>query len=127
MIVALLFAATPWKEYAGLLNVSLIHVVSHEDGADNGTAGTMRDTALDASFGCFGVDRTICFKTTKVLAVAAEAVPHSDQLVVLVNDAKYGGSGGVIAALSTNVNAPEILIHELGHSLSGLADEYQDL
>lgn len=125
-IVNRLFASTPWKEYAGLFNVSIIHVVSNENGADNGSDGAMRDTALGSYFGCSGVDRSICFNNSAVLTVAAQASPQYDQLVVLVNDPKYGGSGGVIAALSTNTNAPEILIHELGHSVGGLADEYDD-
>lgn len=121
-----LFAATPWREYAGLFNVSIIHVVSNENGADDGTYGAMRDTALGSYYGCSGVDRSICFNSGAVLTVAAQASPQYDQLVVLVNDPKYGGPGGVIAALSTNTDAPEILIHELGHSVGGLADEYEN-
>ena len=123
-VLTRLFEVTPWKEYAGLVNVSVIHVISNEEGADNGSAGLQRDTALNSYFNCAGNDRTICFTDSIVYGIANQATPMFDQLVVLVNDSKYGGSGGTIAALSTNVQAPEILIHELGHSVGGLADEY---
>jgi hypothetical protein len=45
--------------------------------------------------------------------------------LVVANSAKYGGSGGAATVFSCEPNwASEIAIHELGHSLFGLADEY---
>jgi hypothetical protein len=41
-----------------------------------------------------------------------------------VNDPAYGGSGGAVAVSSTHPDAVEIVLHELGHSLGLLADEY---
>ena len=125
-IVNKLFAATPWKEYAALFNVSLVHVVSNENGADQGSYGATRDTALDSYYGCAGIDRTICVAGGKVVVAATSATPQYDLLIVLVNDPKYGGSGGDIAVLSTHQLAPELMTHELGHTLGGLADEYED-
>jgi hypothetical protein len=55
---------------------------------------------------------------------------HSAQ--VIVNSSKYGGTGGQVGVASTAtknsqgkpVDWREILIHEMGHSIFGLADEY---
>lgn len=54
-------------------------------------------------------------------ALAAQA----HQVVVLANSTKYGGIGGSVATSSGgNAAAGLITVHELGHSLGGLADEY---
>jgi IgA Peptidase M64 len=57
-----------------------------------------------------------------------KAVPldNAHLVVVLVNDETYGGSGGSIAVVSTNTLSRYIMVHELGHSFGGLADEYVD-
>jgi hypothetical protein len=43
----------------------------------------------------------------------------------IVNESIYGGGGGQWAVYAGgNSSAPEIAVHELGHSFAGLADEY---
>jgi len=57
--------------------------------------------------------------------IAAE-VPY-DAIIVLVNSKRYGGGSiGFDYCVSTvdNTVSPQVLIHELGHSFAGLADEY---
>ena len=120
----LVFGLTPFAEYAGLFNVKLIHVTSNQNGADQGSYGATRDTALGANFGCYGIDRLLCVDDAKVLSVAAADVPEADLVVVLVNDPKYGGSGGPVVVISTQEQALPQLPHEMGHSLGDLADEY---
>ena len=44
--------------------------------------------------------------------------------IVVANTSEYGGSGGDVAVFSREANAAQIAIHELGHSLFSLADEY---
>lgn len=56
--------------------------------------------------------------------VLRETVPEYDVALVLVNDAQYGGSGGRVAVVSAHADAAEIAVHEMGHTLAGLADEY---
>jgi hypothetical protein len=46
------------------------------------------------------------------------------QPLVVVNTARYGGSGGAAAVFSLAREATEIAIHEMGHSEFGLSDEY---
>lgn len=51
-----------------------------------------------------------------------------DQIVAIANSTKYGGAGYASSELATvagaNGSAREIALHELGHSLGNLADEY---
>lgn len=54
----------------------------------------------------------------------AANVPFYDQAVVLVNSPEYGGCAGVFSFFSKHSSANEIMVHELGHSFLGLADEY---
>ncbi len=51
-------------------------------------------------------------------------MPQYDQAVLLVNSSKYGGSGGWLATASLHSEAPEIVLHEVGHSFADLGDEY---
>jgi hypothetical protein len=60
----------------------------------------------------------------KVMAAAA-VVPDWDKILVIVNDATYGGSGGNIAVISMHSLATQIAQHEFGHSFANLADEYE--
>jgi hypothetical protein len=120
-----LFWVTPFVQLAPLFAVKLVHVVSNQSGATNGSIGGVRDTALSASYGCGGVDRLICVDRTKALQIAAQHFPEYRHVVVVVNDERYGGSGGAgLAVVSVAPSADLIAIHELGHSIGGLADEY---
>jgi hypothetical protein len=47
-----------------------------------------------------------------------------DQALIIGNTNFYGGSGGTYATATSNNNAAEIMIHEIGHSFANLADEY---
>jgi hypothetical protein len=51
-------------------------------------------------------------------------MPEYDLVILIVNDPQFGGSGGIPAITSTHPGAPEIVVHELGHSFAGLGDEY---
>jgi IgA Peptidase M64/CARDB len=121
------FFATPFAEYARYFNVHRIDVESPESGADhpNRTPAVFRDTALDATYDCAGIQRLICVNLSKVNAVLASVSPDMrDVVLVLVNDPEYGGSGGAVAVASTHPAVVELVLHETGHSFGLLADEY---
>jgi hypothetical protein len=124
-----LAAVEPFKSYRQYFNVWQVNVVSNESGVDNDpTLGTDRDTALDMGFWCQGRDpqteRLLCVNQTKAVGFGALA-PQADQVIALGNTAKYGGAGGGVAtAAGANDQAGQIAVHELGHSIGGLADEY---
>lgn len=123
-IIDYLFEVSPLREYAQFFNVKLVHVVSNQNGADNGSYGAVRDTALGAYFNCDNIDRLLCIDDAKTQLAAAQDVPEYNFAVVLVNDPKYGGSGGPVCVSSSNEQSFEVLAHEIGHSLARLADEY---
>ena len=75
-------------------------------------------TALGAYVNCDNIDRLLCIDDGKVYAAAAESVPEFNFTIVLVNDPKYGGSGGSVCVSSSNQQSFEVLAHELGHSLA---------
>jgi len=139
-------AAAPWAEYAAFVNAAALFVPSPEEGADHPPfradcaagdptccadpaarddprAGRWAATAFGAGYCTLGIHRLLTVDVPAVL-VAAAAAPDWDVLLVLVNDPVYGGSGGQLAVASTDPRAPEIALHELGHSFALLADEY---
>lgn len=123
-IVDYLFSVSPLRQYEQFFNVKLVHVISKDNGADHGSYGDYRDTALGAYFNCDNIDRLLCIDDGKAYLAAAADVPEYNFAIVLVNDPKYGGSGGQVCVSSSNEQSYEVLAHELGHSLAGLADEY---
>ncbi|MEU5691484.1 M64 family metallopeptidase [Actinosynnema sp. NPDC020468] len=124
-----LSAVEPFKSYKDKFNVWQVDVLSPESGVDNDPAlGSAKDTALDMGFWCQGRDlnteRLLCVNQTAAEQYAALA-PQADQIIALGNTTKYGGAGGGVAtAAGGNAQAGQIAVHELGHSIGGLADEY---
>ena len=70
--------------------------------------------------------RYLLTESNKKLRNIASAVPY-DALIIMVNSKRYGG-GGIFNLYCTftidNEQTPYLLLHEFGHSFSGLADEY---
>ncbi|MFK4227541.1 M64 family metallopeptidase [Streptomyces sp. NPDC019890] len=119
-------ATAPWNKYRQLINVWLVNVRSNQSGVDNDPSpGINRDTALDMRFFCEGLERLLCLNESKAKAYAAQA-PGVDAIVAVGNTTKYGGAGypSLATASGGNAQSGRIAIHELGHSVGGLADEY---
>lgn len=78
-----------------------------------------------ADLGCTYSGRLLtCNNATVESVVRAAGAPY-DKLVVIVNNPTYGGSGGQNVAVTYNGDlAPQAFMHELGHTLSQLVDEY---
>lgn len=140
-----LFSQSPFLEYANYFNVYAIKVPSNESGADHPGTGpatdetnwpipiTTVDTYFNATFDSFGnhfllfyeIDENNVNNTQAIISnVLASNFPMYDQALILVNSAFYGGSGGEFSMASTGISSNEIAIHELGHSLFDLKDEY---
>ncbi|MFG2827453.1 M64 family metallopeptidase [Streptomyces sp. NPDC048434] len=128
-------AVEPYASYAGLFNVWAVDAVSNESGVSGDpTKDVVHDTALDSAFFCDGTERLLCVDTGKVESYASKA-PAADLVVMLANSTKYGGAGyndvssqvgydGIATASSDNDRSDQIAVHETGHSLGKLADEY---
>lgn len=115
----------PYQSYRGLFNIKLVHTISPSATIPKGGVGGQ--TALGCYFGCGGIDRLVCCDTGvegSVASVTAANVPEATLSIVVVNDETFGGSGGSFTVISTNTASVEILLHEFGHTLATLADEY---
>ncbi|MEU5051249.1 M64 family metallopeptidase [Streptomyces sp. NPDC021096] len=129
-------AVEPYASYRKLFNVWAVDAVSRDSGVSGDPAqGVVKNTALGSGFYCDGIERLLCVDTAKVESYAAKA-PAADLVVVLSHSTKYGGAGyndvvskvgydGIATASSDNDRSDQILVHESGHSLGKLADEYQ--
>jgi IgA Peptidase M64 len=126
-----LFAQEPFSDYQRYFNVHRVDIISNQSGADHPERNppVFRDTALDATYNCAGIQRLICVNISKVNDVLSRSVPPDQRevILVIVNDTEYGGSGGAIAVASINSAVVELVLHELGHSFGLLADEYTDM
>nr|WP_037642741.1 M64 family metallopeptidase [Streptomyces exfoliatus] len=130
-----LTAVEPYTTYRNLFNVWTVDAVSNQSGVSGDpSADTLRDTALGSYFWCDGIERLLCIDQDKVDGYVAKA-PEADLVLVLANSTKYGGAGynersetlgyeGISTASAGNEKSGQVAIHETGHSLGKLADEY---
>ena len=140
----------PYSTYESFLNVVGVFAPSAQSGADHPpyqagctgsithpisccpdpsapASGTYRTTRYESSYCYYGIQRLMApTDQGQVYADATAAYPAWDQLLLVVNDMEYGGSGGAIATTSTDPSGVEVMKHELGHSLLQLDDEYAD-
>ena len=126
--MATFFNQEPFATYGPLFNIHQVEVVSIESGVDNDpTQGILKNTAMDMAFWCNGTERLLCVSVSKAFNFAA-AAPDVDLILAVANSTKYGGAGYTSSDLATasggHASAAEIAIHEFGHSLGNLADEY---
>jgi hypothetical protein len=129
-----LFTTPPLSSVKRIFNVFRLDVASDQSGADDpakcadGTTGSGAavDTYFDASFCGWGSRRLITVDEGLVKAEVGSRLPQWHFILVVVNSPQWGGAGGSIAKFSLAgsgwVNGA---IHEMGHTLFGLDDEYE--
>lgn len=121
-----LFRVEPFRSLKDRFNVRMLAPPAAESGISDPRGGVWRESPLGLSFNAFGSDRYVLTSQNVRLREAAAQAPY-DVLVILANDRKYGGAGiyNLWATVTAKSDyAPYVFIHELGHSLAGLADEY---
>lgn len=128
-MVAELKSAKPWSDMMPLVNIYRIDAASSQSGADNPAAGESVDTYFNSSFWTNNIERLLAIDAqgagrARALADSFLGPDGWDRIIVIVNTPKYGGSGGEFVVTSAHVDAGKIMLHELGHSFAGLADEY---
>ena len=124
-ILITFMAEEPLVAYSNYFNIHQVDVISNESGIDEIDKGIYRDTALDMAYGCHNTTNLLCIDKIKALAAALQA-PDIDEIIGLANSTRYAGTGGGIIAIlpGNNEDSPTIALHEFGHSLAELGDEY---
>ncbi|WP_462318132.1 M64 family metallopeptidase [Marinilabilia sp.] len=116
----------PFNKNKASITIRALAVPSVQSGTDDPRKNKWRNTPMNSSFNTFGTNRYLETLDTWSVFNYAASQPH-DHVIVLVNSKKYGG-GGVYnhfsIATARHPSSPEVFIHELGHGLAGLADEY---
>jgi len=121
-----LFREPPFDEFKNKINIWAVEAISEETGTDIPGERIYRNTALNASFYTFDLDRYLTTQDIKSVNDYAALAPH-DNIIVLINSAMYGGGGVYNYYSGTTTDHPyslKVFIHELGHGFAGLADEY---
>lgn len=123
-LVEVLFTQSPFKERRRDFNVWAVAPAAAQSGISRPLTGIHRRSL--ATYDAFGSERYVLSFENRALRDLASNAPY-DALAIVANGNTYGGGG--IFNLYTTVAADSkwagyIFVHELGHSLAALADEY---
>lgn len=124
-----LFEVSPFDGLRASFNVYAIGVVSAQSGTSLPSQGIFKKTAFGTSLSTFGMDRYLTTNALPTIADVASLVPY-DHIFVLVNTKSYGGSGfynHLNVATADHPLSAKVFVHEFGHGLAGLADEYYNV
>lgn len=125
-LMRVLFATSPFKERERDINVWGLVPPAPQSGVSRPSQGIHRRTPVGATYDAFDSERYILTFDNRAFRDLAANAPY-DVVEILTNSATYGG-GGIYGLYSTvaadSVWAPYIFIHEFGHHLAALADEY---
>jgi hypothetical protein len=125
-LTATLLATSPFKERQSDINVWGLSPASARSGISRPSQHIFRRSPVGATYDAFDSERYVLTFENKAFRDLAANAPY-DVVEILTNSATYGG-GGIFGLYSTvaadSVWAPYIFVHEFGHHIAGLADEY---
>ena len=125
-LVATLFATSPFKERQRDINVWGLCPAAAQSGISRPSQHVYRRSPIGATYDAFDSERYVLTFENKAFRDVAANAPY-EVVEILTNSATYGG-GGIFGLYSTvaadSVWAPYIFVHEFGHHIAGLADEY---
>ena len=117
---------SPFDELNSSFNFWAVKAPSEESICDIPAEDIWGNTLLNSSYYTFDSERYLMTEDYQKVCDVASNAPY-DQIYILANSKKYGG-GAIFNFYSLTVtndpNYKEIFVHELGHGLAGLADEY---
>ena len=122
-----LFHYAPFGDNKHRINIRAVWAPSKESGISEPGKGKWVETILDSRFYTFGSERYQMTEEFQKVRDVAAAAPY-ESIFILTNTDKYGGGGiynyyGLGSAGKTG-RTGEVYVHEFGHSLMGLGDEY---
>ncbi len=118
-VVEALRRKEPFDRYVGLMNVHAVFEASPGQGLEGATR-----------FGTRFTGERMLTGDLAAIQQAALAAPDVDKVLVLVDERRHGGSAYGATAIFTTAFATtggtleEVAVHELGHLIGNLADEY---
>ena len=121
-----LFSYEPFKGSRMKFNVVAVESPSEESGVSIPDKGIWKNTAVLSNYDTFYSDRYLTTLHLKTLHNWLAGIPY-EHIIVLVNTDRYGGGGVLNSYDLCAAHHPTfrpVLVHEFGHSFSGLADEY---
>lgn len=120
------FGTTPFKERRQDINVWGLVPAAAESGISRPSGKIHRRSPLGASYDTFDSERYILTLENRAFRDIAANAPY-ELVEILTNSATYGG-GGIFNLYATvaadSAWAPYIFVHEFGHHIAALADEY---
>lgn len=125
-----LFSYAPFTQNRHRINIRAVWAPSVESGISIPGQNEWKETLLETRFYTFNSERyQMTEEFQKVRDIAANA-PY-ESIFILTNTDKYGGGGiynfyGLGSAGKTG-RTGEVYVHEFGHSLMGLGDEYIEI
>jgi hypothetical protein len=121
-----LMNSEPFKSRSKDFNIRAIETPGETSGVNKPHQHVFNRTPLSVHYGSFDSERYALTYDNRTVRDIASAVPY-DLMVILINERTYGG-GGIYNLYSTvsadNKFAEYMMIHEMGHQIAGLADEY---
>ncbi|NOQ26778.1 MAG: peptidase M64 [Bacteroidales bacterium] len=125
-VTGYLLNAEPYKSRKDDINIWAVKTPSQESGISRPHPEIYKRTALSAHYSSFDSERYVLAYDNKTIRNTASAAPY-EFTTILINEQTYGG-GGIYKLYTTNAVdnkfAEYLMIHELGHHIADLADEY---
>ena len=121
-----LFSVDPFKSRREDFNVRAIDIPASESGVSRPRAGIFRRSPLSCEYNTFDLPRYVLTFNNRAWRDVAAQAPY-DYVVILLNERAYGGGGiynDQAIVVADHAFSTYILIHEFGHHLAGLGDEY---
>jgi hypothetical protein len=118
--------AEPFKSRRSDFNIRAVETPGETSGVNKPHHGFFARTPLSVHYSSFDSERYALTYDNKTVRDVASQLPY-DLMVILINERTYGG-GGIYNLYSTvaadNKFAQYVMIHEFGHQIAALADEY---
>ena len=125
-LAATLLATSPFKERQGDINIWGLSPAAEQSGISRPSQQIYRRSPVGATYDAFDSERYVLTFENKAFRDIAANAPY-DVVEILTNSATYGG-GGIYGLYSTvaadSAWSSYIFVHEFGHHVAGLADEY---
>ncbi|MGL1902940.1 MAG: M64 family metallopeptidase [Fibrobacterales bacterium] len=118
-----IFSTSPFKEYKDFYNVIVISTESNSSGI-----GDQDDSSFDSFYGIYesGFQGMSAGKRTTFDNTITQYGGQAKGIIVISNyqERAFGFTDGNITFQTTGISYPNVVVHELGHSLGALTDTY---